>query len=675
MERSAFSNRRFKLNLNSKKTIGFVDLFFYLILFGLMLFIVSEVFFPGYLYFRFGPLFTAFYEVLGLLGVIFVFFKNKQSAPLSDQKKSFENDCKYELEVKPETKSKAKFLGIPLKQIIQGQKYVFRLKITNKSEDEYPGGEMKISISHTVAQAIIIKAKIPKLKSHEEKYLELDGKDYYEPDALSEGYALFKITRFPPQVAFFLEGGKKIEPVYICKEGRWLPEVPSFHSIYVCTSQDLVQTSSLLISAGALVILALNLGFWFSLGVLLGLFSLLILWLTPFPNSLKIFVFSQVMLTFFVAFRFYNNMPDFVTPFPVLRVHLQYLGYFNLGFLVASLSSLTYLLLNSQKSERTQRHKIIISIMSVALAIVSYFSATHLAETCHSDALFYPWLFLPQIAALFLVTFFGKDRQKWVKQHCRALMAIGILLAAPFLVGYASYENAICSARNMPTDQEKVVFTSQYALNHTFSVWSTFGTPIFRSWEELPGFYVLGFSACGELVYIQRHMLARLGIEARPVDLLDNHVFNEVLVNGSWMATDPGYPGCHLLSTWERGQKRIEEMGGLSVAFYRDSDGSIVWRTQDYVPVDWVTIRILNGSSPLSNCSITLSRSTSVTATLDSEGKITIPVGDMRGFKTGDTSVRVEVSGKTFAIESRGEYRSVEYPYDISDMSLMVSVK
>jgi len=105
MERSAFSNRRFKLNLNSKKTIGFVDLFFYLILFKLMLFIVSEVFSPGYLYFRFGPLFTAFYEVLGLLGVIFVFFKNKQSAPLSDQKKSFENDCKYELEVKPETKS------------------------------------------------------------------------------------------------------------------------------------------------------------------------------------------------------------------------------------------------------------------------------------------------------------------------------------------------------------------------------------------------------------------------------------------------------------------------------------------------------------------------------------------------------------------------------------------
>lgn len=311
-------------------------------------------------------------------------------------------------------------------------------------------------------------------------------------------------------------------------------------------------------------------------------------------------------------------MPDYVTPFTIYGKKLQYLGYFNLAFLVTSLSSLTYLLLNSQKS---------------------------------------------------------KDRQKWVKQHCRALMAIGILLAAPFLVGYASYENAIFSARNMPTDQEKVVFTAQYALNHTFSVWSTFGKPILRSGEELPSFYVLGFSACGELAYIQRDMLTRIGIEARPVDLLDNHRFNEALVNGSWMATDPGYPGCHLLSTWERGHTRAEEMGGLSVAYTLDSNGSIVWRTQDYVPVDWVTIRILNGSSPLSNFSITLSHLTSVTATLDSDGKITIPIGDTRGFKTGDTSVRVEVSGKTFAIESRGEYRSVEYPYDISDKSLMLSVK
>jgi uncharacterized membrane protein YozB (DUF420 family) len=395
---------------------------------------------------------------------------------------------------------------------------------------------------------------------------------------------------------------------------------------------------------------------------------------TKVPKAYTIFIASQICLAAIVAFRFYNNMPDFVTPFPVLGVHLQYLGYFNLAFLVTSLSSLTYLLLDSQKSEGILK-KLIISFMSVVLAILFYSIATCTADAFHSDVLFYPILFFPQLTTLFLVIRVGKDRQNWVKQHYRALMAIGILLTAPFLVGYASYESAICSAHNMPTIQEKAVFTAQYALNHSFSVWSTFGTPLFRSGNELPGFYILGFSACGELGYIQRDMLTKLGIEVRPVRLLDNHEFNEVLIKGSWMATDPGYTDCHLLSMWERGQKRVEEMGGLSVAYSLDSNGSIIWRTQDYVPVDWIAIRILNGSSPLSEAKINISHLNSVAVSLDSEGKITIPIGDTRSFKMGDTSVKVEVSGKTFTVESRGEYRSVEYSYDIANSSLMVNIK
>jgi len=97
---------------------------------------------------------------------------------------------------------------------------------------------------------------------------------------------------------------------------------------------------------------------------------------------------------------------------------------------------------------------------------------------------------------------------------------------------------------------------------------------------------------------------------------------------------------------WERGQRRDEEMGGLSVAYSLDSNGSIIWRTHDYVPVNWITIRILNGSSPLSEAKLIISHLNSVAISLDSEGKITIPIGDTRSFKMGDTRVKVEVSGK-----------------------------
>ncbi|MEM3390107.1 MAG: hypothetical protein QXI12_08905 [Candidatus Methanomethyliaceae archaeon] len=259
------------------------------------------------------------------------------------------------------------------------------------------------------------------------------------------------------------------------------------------------------------------------------------------------------------------------------------------------------------------------------------------------------------------------DKKIRLKDNYKKLLIIIALLFAPFLVGHVFYETAIINANALSSDAEKVEFSADFAYNHIYSFQYLFGYPFFRSGNDLLGFYVLGFSGCGELSYIQRCMLDRLGIEARPLVLLDDHEFNEVKVNGTWMVSDPGYADCHFLSTQERGQKRIEELGGLSVAYTIAPNGSIVWRTQDYVPVDWVTIRILNGAVSLSNCSITISCTTSMTATLDEEGCITIPIGNLAGFKDGKTYLTVNVSGKEFKIESLGEGRHVEYVFNLMD--------
>ncbi|MEN3037110.1 MAG: hypothetical protein ABC588_07150 [Candidatus Methanosuratincola petrocarbonis] len=565
----------------------------------------------------------------------------------------------------PEIKSKASFYGLPTNKFIVGQKYEFKLKIINKGAD-FSGGTIEILIVHAdTMQRIELTGKIPEIKKNETKYVLFDdNRDYYEPEALGAGLILFTLKSLSHGVFLFKENGEEI-----------VPGPAAFHTVYAHTFQEMAQTYSLAISAGTLVIMALNLGFWISLGSVIILFSLLIWNWFGAPRCLKIFILSQAMLAFIVAFRFYNCMPEFITPFKVMGERLQYLGYLNLSFLIAGLSSLICYVLDSiKKKDLSKKSPYLTACLAILSIIVIFYDASFLAALFKINELFYLMFFLPLIVFVLIAACIIEKRRIWIKNHWKACFVVFLMLASPFLIGWASYENAIGSAGLLATEGERVIFTAQYALNHTFSVWQLFGAHLFRSRECLPAFYVLGFSACGELGYIQRCMLDRLGIENRGVLLLENHGFNEVLINGTWMATDPGYADCHFLSTWERGQKRIDELGGLSVAYTVAPNGSIVWRTQDYVPVDWVTIRILNGAVPLSDGKITISRTAPMEVTLDEEGSVTIPIGDLRGFKDGKTGMTVSVSGKDFQISSLGEGRRVDYCYSLEDGSLTESV-
>lgn len=373
-----------------------------------------------------------------------------------------------------------------------------------------------------------------------------------------------------------------------------------------------------------------------------------------------IFIISQICLAVIVAIRFIFNMPDYTTPFEIIGKRLQYPAYFNLFFMLLGVCAISYRSISEICSAINERSLKKYSKLKIAALMIFCFILPALFALYYSLSI-YSLFCLPLFAFLMM-----RDKKKcW--NRIKKILVGTLLFMLPFGVGHLSYEVAVGNALTITSIHEKVTFSAEYALNHTFSVWQAFGIAIFRSGNTLLGFYVLGLSGCGELGYIQRCMLDRLEIENRRVILLDNHEFNEVIINGTWMATDPGYPDCHLLSTRERGQRRITELGGLSVAYTYAPNGSIIWRTQDYVPVDWVTIRILNGTSPLSKATITISRDASVSIWLDNNGSTTIPIGDLRGFKDSKTYLIVSVSGKEFQVSSLGEGRYTEYNFDLKD--------
>ncbi|MEN3016617.1 MAG: hypothetical protein ABC585_06145 [Candidatus Methanosuratincola petrocarbonis] len=98
-------------------------------------------------------------------------------------------------------------------------------------------------------------------------------------------------------------------------------------------------------------------------------------------------------------------------------------------------------------------------------------------------------------------------------------------------------------------------------------------------------------------------------------------------------------------------------------------------RTQDYVPVDWVTVRILREGTPLANGSLALRhKSYKISIQLDANGSVTFPVGDACGFRGWSNYLTVEVQGGLFNITSYGEGRSLCYTYDLSSKSLVEEI-
>jgi hypothetical protein len=213
-------------------------------------------------------------------------------------------------------------------------------------------------------------------------------------------------------------------------------------------------------------------------------------------------------------------------------------------------------------------------------------------------------------------------------------------LVTPFSIGATSQGLAILEVQSLTSDSEIVNFAASYSYYHTYSIWLTSGG-VFRSNNDMLGFYILGFSGCGELAFIENSLLKTSDIPSRILSFPgENHECLEVLVNEEWMVSDPGYTNLWLNTTLERGQSRIAEdnIGGASFIYSTDANGSRIWRTEYYVPVDTIVLRITNSSIPCSYGQVTLNHNfqgeifTVDGISLDNNGTVIFKMGNMQNY-------------------------------------------
>jgi hypothetical protein len=118
-------------------------------------------------------------------------------------------------------------------------------------------------------------------------------------------------------------------------------------------------------------------------------------------------------------------------------------------------------------------------------------------------------------------------------------------------------------------------------------------------------YLILGVGACGEMAKATKSALGFLGLESRLVDFPgEDHMFVEVRINATWLVVDPGYR-LNLLTREERGNLRLQELGGLSYAFAHTENGFIEL-TSEYTMTDSVLVRVTRHGEPLSNARVIL---------------------------------------------------------------------
>jgi len=309
--------------------------------------------------------------------------------------------------------------------------------------------------------------------------------------------------------------------------------------------------------------------------------------------SFRIFVFSQICLTLTVIFRFLFNVPDFITPFTVFGKQLQYVAYIDLGFFLLGASSAFYLIFDS-----ICKKPLLSLIERIVWGAISFFLAIMIMLLFRWAMMVYYTIFF--ILIVIVVTSYVMRKNQLtislqiVKARFKIACLIFIFLILPIIAGASLFNLALNDARSISSEEGKVSFAAEYSCNHTFSVDVTIGVPFFRSNNDMLGFFVFGFSACGELGFLERNILNSIGIKARPVLVPgENHEFNEIFVNGEWMASDPGYKEYPLNTTESRGNGRISEFGAVSLVYAVGEDGAIIWRTDDYNKnIDQVTIQV-----------------------------------------------------------------------------------
>lgn len=360
-------------------------------------------------------------------------------------------------------------------------------------------------------------------------------------------------------------------------------------------------------------------------------------------------------------------MPPYVTSFTILNVHIQYLGIASLAFFLVSLATALYLIINSFYENFLER--IWGGTLLVALIIPSALGCA-MASYYISYALLTLLLFIKLVPDKKL-----NDKGLKVKRGFRQYVLILFLLTIPVITGGIFYLNAINSGQHIPTQEEKVNFAADFALDHSYSIWSTTNN-FFRTQNDMLGFFTLGFAGCGELGYVERTMLTSIGVETRRVVTPgENHEFNEVRIGSVWMASDPGYPDLHLCTTEERGAARTIEdrIGGVSFA-YADNN-SRIWRTSYYSPTDLIVLHISVNGTPIANGSFVLSHQFQNHMHevdgfyLDNNGTVSFEMGDLQQYSDAGTEkcywVKVNGIAVGLNITSFGLNQTRIYTFDI----------
>ena len=155
-----------------------------------------------------------------------------------------DDSLEHKISIETTCRSKAKlFRGkIRTKRFLLGEHYETTLKMKNVGEKDFPGGKAHIWIRYASPQSHSINFDIPEIRKGEE-----GPPIKFSRAALGKGYASFlgKITS---------ADGKRVK---IIRYGQELPEGASFYDIFIETRMQVHNYYMLIISAVALVVLAI----------------------------------------------------------------------------------------------------------------------------------------------------------------------------------------------------------------------------------------------------------------------------------------------------------------------------------------------------------------------------------------------------------------------------------
>ena len=216
---------------------------------------------------------------------------------------------------------------------------------------------------------------------------------------------------------------------------------------------------------------------------------------------------------------------------------------------------------------------------------------------------FFQYTFPTLILLCILSIYINANNKKFNKKYAFLLFFSTI---SPLMISLSEYTMTIYQVNNIVNQQEKVKLVAEQIYMHTLppGCFPIIGE-LFRANDWLK-YYFIGVGACEEMTFIEKHILEKAGLQCRIVNFPgEDHVFIEVLINNTWMVSDPGYKDFHLTTRKERAKARLKEFGAISYVYTVD-DGGFIELTDKYVPTDTIIIKVLKNNEPIANAQVTL---------------------------------------------------------------------